>query len=374
MRLLRLLLTPCLFIVLPWFFSTGASTLQESTQSVKTVKIGLLIPTNITLAAKRASELAVAKANREGGYNGKHFELSVRSMEGPWGTGSKQAVDLIFKENVCAIMGSTDGRNGHLIEQVSAKARIVFLSVWASDPTLAQAFVPWYFSCVPTDLQQADAFIGEIYNKRMLNKIAIVSDSGYDSKLAAESLVKRIKSAGKEPPLQFVYGNQNKDFNILLDQIARANVSGIIILGNPTDSQQFIKQLRIRNMNQSLFGALSLLNEEDMPEQAPFDYKDILIISPLNNSGSKIQAFREEYKNAYGKTPGAVAEYSYDGMNLLIEAIRKAGTDRENIQKTLAKLHFEGVTGTIQFDDKGKRMGTPELIEINNGLPVKPEH
>src|SRR5450756_1253186 len=105
-----------------------------------------LIPDNNSIAAKHGAEMAISKANEDGGFDGKPFQLVIRSMEGPWGTGSKQAVDLIFEENVCAIMGSPDGRNGHLVEQVTTKARIVFLSTWASDPTLAQAFVPWYFT------------------------------------------------------------------------------------------------------------------------------------------------------------------------------------------------------------------------------------
>ena len=109
---------------------------------------------------------------------------------GQWGTGSKQAVDLIFAENVCAIIGSSNGRNAHLVEQVAAKTRKVFLSAWAGDPTLAQAFVPWYFSCVPNDNQQAEVLIEEIYNKRKITKIAVVSDNSYDSKLALESFVK----------------------------------------------------------------------------------------------------------------------------------------------------------------------------------------
>ncbi len=46
-------------------------------------------------------------------------------------------------------------------------------------------------------------------------------------------------------------------------------------------------------------------------------------------------------------------------MNILIEAIRKAGTERENIQKTIAEIKYEGVTGTIEFDDKGNRKEIP---------------
>jgi ABC-type branched-subunit amino acid transport system substrate-binding protein len=57
-------------------------------------------------------------------------------------------------------------------------------------------------------------------------------------------------------------------------------------------------------------------------------------------------------------------------MSLVIEAIRIAGLDREKIQKSLKDIKLEGVTGPIQFDDKGNRFGTPQLIEIKNGIPI----
>jgi ABC-type branched-subunit amino acid transport system substrate-binding protein len=58
-------------------------------------------------------------------------------------------------------------------------------------------------------------------------------------------------------------------------------------------------------------------------------------------------------------------------MNVLIEAIRQAGnSDREMIQKSLKNIHFNGVTGPIQFDDKGNRTGKFEIMKTMNGLPV----
>ncbi|NLJ44013.1 MAG: ABC transporter substrate-binding protein, partial [Bacteroidales bacterium] len=82
-----------------------------------TIKIGLLIQDKGSEAAIRGAELAVRKANLQGGFEGKKFSLVVRSMEGPWGTGSKQAVNLIFEEKVWALTGCHDGRNAHLVEQ-----------------------------------------------------------------------------------------------------------------------------------------------------------------------------------------------------------------------------------------------------------------
>src|SRR4030065_2578466 len=113
------------------------------------VKIGLLIPDSKSVAAKQGAELAILKANENKGFQGRPFQLVVRSMEGPWGTGSKQAVDLIFEEKVWALLGSHDGRNAHLVEQAATKAIVPFVSVWAGDPSLSQAFVPWFFNCVP---------------------------------------------------------------------------------------------------------------------------------------------------------------------------------------------------------------------------------
>jgi branched-chain amino acid transport system substrate-binding protein len=373
MNLIGLFLRVCCSTALLVSVLTTAGSSQTLSGSDNTVKIGLLIPDNNSTAAKYGAELAVRIANEKGGFNGRHFRLVVRSMEGPWGTGSKEAVNLVFDENVCALIGSCDGRNAHLVEQVTTKARIVFLSAWAADPTLAQAFVPWYFSCVPTNIQQADALIEEIYNKRKIIKIAAVSDNDFDSKLAMESFLKRVKLTGKADPGQLFYDNKTEDFNDLINQIKRISVSSIILFGKPQASIRLINQLKEKKMNQQVFGSLSLLDEDEITAPDMKYYENVVTVSSGNYSGSEGSGFREEYHKNYGKIPGAVAAFSFDAMNLIIEAIRKAGTDRENIQKALAKIHFTGVTGSIQFDDKGKRIGVPGLVEIKNGVPVRVE-
>ena len=370
MKLIDLLTKVCCLTALLGFIYPDVLAFQIPVNTDSTVKIGLLIQDNKALAAKYGAEMAIRKANETGGFKGENFQLVIRSMEGPWGTGSKQAVDLIFQENVCAIMGSHDGRNAHLVEQVSAKARIVFLSAWASDPTLSQAFVPWFFSCIPNDLQQADAFINEIYTRRKLTRIVTVSDYGYDSKLALSSLEKKIKTANQTEPMQFFYDTPGIDYNEIIDKINKSGAEGIILLCNPSASLKLIQRLEERKMKQTVFGALSILDEDESSMQEQEEYRNIVLFVSTNWSGPKGLAFRKDYQRLYGSFPGAVATYSFDGMSMLIEAIRKAGPDRIEIQKTLTKMRFDGVTGLIQFDGKGKRMGPVILVEIKNGIPV----
>lgn len=357
-------------MVLLGFIASGVSAHHFSIRADTTVKIGLLIQDNNSLAAKYGAEMAIQKANESGGFRGKKFQLIVRSMEGPWGTGSKQAVDLIFNENVCAIMGSHDGRNAHLVEQVSAKARIVFLSAWASDPTLSQAFVPWFFSCIPNDLQQADAFINEIYTKRKLTRIATVADNGYDSKLAVSSLIKKIKASGNIAPMYLFYDNPVVDFAEILNKISKTATQCIILIGKPSATLKFIQAKEKRKMQQPIFGAMSVLDENESSMQEQEEFRNMVLFVSGNWMSPKGIAFRKEYQRLYGNVPGAVAAYSFDGMSLLIESIKEAGTDRNDIQKYLAKIRFNGITGPIQFDDKGKRMGPANLVEIKNGFWV----
>jgi len=349
--------------------NAAASRLPEEPD--QTIKIGLLIPDNKSIAARQGAELAIRKANEKGGLNGCPFQIVVRSMEGPWGTGSKEAVSMIFEEKVWAILGSHDGRNAHLVEQACTKAGVVFVSAWASDPTLSQAFVPWFFNCVPTDLQQAAALIEEIYNKRKFNKVATVSDNDYDSKQALDNFLKRTRLTEKTEPVQFFFENYSNNFNALPDQINKADINCIVLFCRPVVSLKIIQALQQRKMNQPVFGPLYLLNENELSGRELQNYDYALLIPTGNWSETKSTAFRQEFMDTYGKSPGMVAAYAFDGMSLLIEALRKAGSpDREKIQEALSEIYYEGVTGLIRFDDKGNRSGIYDLNYIKNGVPV----
>ena len=370
MRLFKLFFAFWLVFVLQVHFVLLGNAIQGLKGSEEIVKIGLLVPDLKSSEARQGAEIAIIKANENGGYKGHSFQLVVRSMEGPWGTGSKEAVNQIFEEKVWAIMGSNDGRNAHLVEQVSAKARIVFLSAWATDPTLSQAFVPLFFNCVPNDLQQAGALIEEIYNKRRITRLAAISDNDYDSKLASDSFLKRVKNGNKTVPLHFSYGSTADSINDLIDMIINANVNGIILFGKSSESLKLISRMRERKMTQPVFGCLSAIGDNKMSDQELKNLEGAVFVSSGHILGSKALSFRKEYQNRYGKIPGAEAAFAYDGMNLIIEAIRDAGLDRELIQKSMAKIHHEGVTGTIQFDNKGNRMGPVGLMEFKKGIPT----
>jgi branched-chain amino acid transport system substrate-binding protein len=360
-------MTKRVFIIICVLFVWNSYAQQNNTVTERNIKIGLLIGNDESVAARNGAEMAIDKANEKEGSDGLHFQLLVRSMEGPWGTGSKEAVNLVFNEKVWAILGSHDGRNAHLVEQVIAKTHIVFLSAWASDPTLYQAFVPWFFSCVPNDLQQANILIEEIVYKRKWSKITIVSDINYDSKMALQSFLRETKKADKVELMQLFYDSSNKDFKYLFEKISKNDTDCIVSFGKPTASKKFIQQLRQNGMDQPVFGTLSLLAEDRSDDEELTQLNNITLVTSGNWFDSKEVLFNKEYYKKYNKIPGAVAAYAFDGMNLIIEAIKHSGPDREKMQETMSNIHYKGVTGSIKFDKKGIRMDAVELFEIKNG-------
>ena len=360
MRALHPIITACLAFSLQVIL-TGAG---------DTIRIGLLIQDNNSVAARQAAELAVIRANEKGGVNGIPISLVVRSMEGPWGTGSKQAVTLIFDENVVAILGSHDGRNAHLVEQVSAKSRVVFLSSWSGDPTLAQAFVPWFFNCVFNDIRQSEALIEEIYDKRKLAKIAVIADAGYDSGSILKNFLSKVESQGRSSPMQIVYNDTGEDFKDIPEKVKSAGIDCIILFVQPPASLKLVDQLRLNHLSIPVYCSMAQLDENKIPHRDLKIYENVRFVSSENLSGKPGISFSEDYRKKYGNSPGALASSAFDGMNILIEAIRRAGTEREKLQKAVAGIKYEGVTGVIQFDEKGNRKGTPGFVEIKNGIPV----
>jgi len=371
MRLFIKLIQACLIVAAASFALPDKVAGQSSGISSRTIKIGLLIQDSSYMSALYGAEMAVRIANREGGLNGRHFELVARSMEGPWGTGSKQAINLIFDEEVWALMGSHDGRNAHLVEQAATKSTVVFVSSWSGDPTLSQAFVPWFFNCVPNDNQQAASLLNEIFEIRKYRNIVVVHGSDYDSGKSLGSFMNSVKMSGKPDPILFNLEDYVRKSDILIDKISASRAGCIVLFCQPPASIELIREISHKKMNLPIFGSIMLSNENELSAQELKELDNLLYIASGEWPLSANITFRQEFQKAFNKIPGMSASFSFDGMSVLIEAIKSAGSnDREKIQKSLENIRYNGVTGIIQFDEKGNRLGKFETMKTLNGVPV----
>jgi ABC-type branched-subunit amino acid transport system substrate-binding protein len=92
--------------------------------------------------------------------------------------------------------------------------------------------------------------------------------------------------------------------------------------------------------------------------------------NPSSNS-PKLTSFRTSYKRRFGMEPDVFAVHAYDGMNLIIEATKKAGLNRALIRDVLTDLKtfqgYDGASGKMVFDATWNNVRPIFLAKINNG-------
>jgi len=347
------------------------------TGSPEIVKVGLLIrkqkgKDNRWLAAKRGAEIAVSKANARGGYSGRPFRLIVRSINGLWGSGSKEIVKMVFEDSVRAILSSLDGRSAHLAEQIATKGQVILVASRATDPTLTQINIPWFFRCIPDDRQQAKALVEEIYQRKKLKQVSTVAEETYDARMAADSFIEIAMSKGYQAPFRLPYKTAGIDFQNVLNKMEQTPVEGVVFFGKPALAAKFIRAMRARGMEQAFFGPVSLLAGNELLNSAGPELEKAVFVAPGYRNNPDGQNFEREFRAVYGYPPDAIAAYAYDGMSLILEAIRKGGLDKWKIRDALANIDYaRGVTGSIRFDAKGNRVGPVNLVRIIEGKDVR---
>ncbi len=333
------------------------------------VKIGLMLPDRSYHEVLHATEMAVSKANFNGGFNGVPFDLVVRTTEGPWGAGSKEFVSLVFEDSVWAILGSLYGRNAHLAEQVTAKSHIAYLESRATEATLSQAFVPWFFRCVPSDDQQAIAVLERI-NKTGGGRLAVLCSDNYDSRMATQSFTRIMARSGIAGPEILMINPEKPHFNQFIEQIRKENISNLVITDHAVASIEIMRLLLEQTPGLTVFGTHAFTSGIEMDPPGWNACRGMILISAGNLLTPKGAQFQSDFKDKYGHVPGIPAMYAFDGMNLILEAIMNVGLDQEAIKEYLGDINYAGgSTGSISFDEHGNRTDPVRFVSIRHEKP-----
>ena len=321
------------------------------------ITIGLLLPDQSHSDIIPAAELAIEEANRAGGYLDRDFRLKVRTAEGFWGAGSKESVSLVYEDDVRAIIGYLDGRNGHLAEQVAAKSHLSYIETYATEATLSQAYVPWFMRVVPNDNQQSLALV-----KQMLRegggKAVILSNGTYDCDHAVKSLTRAMAGESGISPAVIPMDPEKIDLGEITERILLRDPDHLLIPFDAPFLRTLIGYLQEEKKGLKIYGMLHFSFGAERRKEEWKSYEGLFVLGPLYGGGDK------------GAPGNSQAAFLYDAMNLVINAIRQVGTDREIIAGFISgSTYSSGATGSICFDDLGNRKDAARLYRIINGIP-----
>jgi len=192
------------------------------------------------------------------------------------------------------------------------------------------------------------------------------------SKGLAETFTASLQALGGQVAASEGYPSGATDFKAQLTKIVQSKPDGLYIPAYYNDVGLIAKQARELGFKGVLIGSDG------------WDSSELVSICGsaveggfFTNHYSKddirpeVQAIVQKYSVKFGAAPDALAVLAYDGMNIMLDAIKRAGkTSGEAIRDALKATDLACVGGQIRYDEFRNPVKSVVIIEMKDGQQV----
>jgi ABC-type branched-subunit amino acid transport system substrate-binding protein len=357
------------------FYGAGREKLPPT--DLKEVRIGFLGPLEgsiIVFLGKQmlqGSMLAIEEANKKGGYKGIPYKLMIHNDVGLWGAAANEVVKM-DDEKVWAWLGSIDDIVSHVAIRATLKLEIPNVNTGDPDPTFTETAIPWVIRVIPDDRQSGYALVNQIFNRDKHSRVAVIRTNNRYGRVGILHFTRSSTRIGYPLIIEERFNDGETDFKEQLERIKKTSPDAIQIWGNAKESALILQQIRELGMNQPVYGSDRMVNLEFLKIAGKL--ADGVVTTCQYNPDAenpKLKAFKTNYFKRFGQEPDVFAAHAYDGMNIIIEAIQKAGLNRVLIRDLLTDLKtfqgYQGVTGKIIFDATWNNIRPIFMAKVING-------
>jgi ABC-type branched-subunit amino acid transport system substrate-binding protein len=357
------------------FYGAGREKLPPA--GLKEVRIGFLGPLEGSIIASlgrqmlQGSMLAIEEANQKGGYNGIPFKLMVHNDVGLWGAAANEVVKM-DDEKVWAWLGSIDDIVSHVAIRATLKLEIANVNTGDPDPTFTETNIPWVIRTIPDDRQSSYMLVDRIFLKDKHSRVAVMRANSRYGRVGTLHFNRSATRIGFPIIIEERFSDGETDFKERLERIKKTSPDAILIWGNATESALILKQIRDLGMIQPVYASDRIVSNEFL--KLAGNLAEGLVTTCQYNPQAddpKLRTFKASYIKRFGLEPDVFAAHAYDGMNILIAAIRKAGLNRALIRDVLTDMKtfqgYQGVTGKVIFDATWNNIRPIFMAEIRNG-------
>lgn len=346
---------------------------MQAAVGVEEVRIGYFGPSDGDDDMFAAACLAIERANRAGGDEGVVYRLMPCWSEEPWGSGIKQVVRMVYEDDVCAIIGGIDGPTTHLVEQVVAKARLPLINPVSSDVSISLAGVRWMYTCVPGDDLQAEALVKTLEQMPVSRRIVLLSANDHDSHLFADEIIKALNRMKRAVAFHYEFDHDQKDISELVEETVGNEPDVLLLSADVRNCVRIVNAFDGRIEDAVIIGPACMGSNsfvrgiEKMPER---------IVFPLLYHASRKNADVDAlYFERTGKHLDYRSAYTYDAVNILLDAVRQVGAGRQDLHDKLSGMTpWKGVAGKIRWDSKGRNQIAVGLGTYRRGKLIRIEH
>ena len=363
----------------------GAARDRNDEEMVKsaTVNIGFLGPIENNpespygIAMLRGAQLALEEANARGGYRdastgvAKPYALMIHNDVALWGASSFEAVKMAFDEHVITTLGSIDGASTHIMLRVDLKLEVPIMDTGTTDPTVTETRIPWIIHNFPDDRQQGYTLADYIFKQRKLKRIGVLRTQSRYARVGVAKFFDEAKRMGHVPVFETKFERGDTDFTQQIRMLQTAKLDAVVIWGESKEAGLILKQMRAAGMKQPVLGSSRTAYAETIAV-AGEAAEGFVTTSPLDLSRTDARwvEFVQRYRGKYNADPDAYAAYAYDGINLLIGAVEKAGLNRGRVMDAFREYvnkSYDGVAGLARFDATLNNIAPLGLSRVEGG-------
>jgi len=237
-------------------------------------------------------------------------------------------------------------------------AGIPQISPSATNPRYTQQGFKTAFRVVAHDGQLGGTLGRYAVKELKVKNIAIIDDRTAYGQGVADEFMKAAKEAGANIVGREFTTDKATDFNAILTKLRGQKPDLIFYGGMDAVAGPMLRQMKQLGIQAKFMGGDGICTAE-LIKLAGDALGDGQVVCAEAGGVTKdkeaaMNAWRKRFRDKFGIDVQLYAPYSYDATMAIATAMQKAdSTDPKKYLPELAKVNFDGVTGRIQFDERG---------------------
>ena len=324
---------------------------------------------NFGQSTKNGVEMAADEINKAGGINGRQITILSEDDEGRPEKAATVVTKLIDQDRVVALLGEVASGNSLAAAPKAQASKVPMISPSSTNPAVTQVG-DYIFRVCFIDPFQGDVMAKFAGNTLKAKTAAIMLDfnSPYSRGLTEFFEASFIKLGGKILSKQS-YTQGDRDYKGQLTAIRSASPDVIYVPGYYGEVGVIAKQAQQLGIKAPLLGGDGWDSTQlwDLGGDAlNGDY--ISNHYSVDDPSPAIQKFVSAYRARYGEVPDALAALGYDAMQVLGDAMKRAGTTAEpQLRDAIAATkNFTGVTGVITIDAERNAVKPAVVLKLQD--------
>jgi branched-chain amino acid transport system substrate-binding protein len=317
------------------------------------IKIGLIGPLTGANAAygtamRRGVLMAIDELKTSGWLEGRKIVLIERNDQSSPDIARANFLDLVEKERVVALIGTVDDEVALAQVPLANQWQIPWVVPIASAQQITQHNPTggnYIFRLAVPDVEEAN-FMVNFLQQQGYSRVALLVDNSKAGAEGRKLLTAALKTVSITPVTDVVYYSENKpeEQKAFANDLIAARPEIILYWGSAGTGGQLRNLLAEQNYYWPMLGPESLGLQsfgKSLPNIAQNIYlpQTFLADSVSDKQQDFVNRYRRQFNVDMLDFPGGVAQ-SYDGMHLLIEALKQPGAsdNRDKLREALEKL------------------------------------